>query len=172
MPPGKIRVIFFVILSIFCASITVNAQSNLNQWLADSADVVETTTFRIDNYDVISSIYVFLTSEDERRYWLVLSLEPVETGGGENVPLPCSLDSLFRRAIYSGLSSGSLPGSEQNPPVCIQVHSIVETGENASLLSLLPDDANLKVWTYSIVCPTGTITATHCGYRDEPETWQ
>lgn len=175
MPPKSIRVTLFVILIILCSSMSMNAQSDLHQWLADNADETETTTFRIDDYDVISSIYVFLTSEDEKKHWLVLSLEPVETGGGDPAPLPCSLDNMFRTAIIEAIADGNIPGAGQSLPLILKVRTMIEAEEDSLLLPLLPDEANLKVWTYSFLCLNLNIppilTGIHVEYQEDIATW-
>ena len=178
MPPKKIWIIRAMIPCILSVctlfSTQLSAQSNLNELLAEEADIVETTTFDIDDYDVISSIYVFLTSGDERKHQLVLSLEQVDASGGEP-PLPCSLDELFCQAIQDGVSNEYIRGPDNTPPPSITIRMFIEPGENGPPLSSLPEEAHLKVWTYRITWDDPNeepeVTATHVNYRTEPEVW-
>ena len=178
MPPGKIRLIWLALICIASAGSAANAQSNLQELFAQSAEETETITFRVEDYDVISSIYVFLTSGDEREHRLVLSLESVEASGGANAPLPCSLDSIFRSAILKACSDGllgSICDPDNNGPIFIQIETYIENNSNGPPLSSLPVEADQKVWTYKISCigPNSDpqILVTHAGYRDIPDTW-
>lgn len=142
MPPRFLRVAFVSILALPLWLSAATALTLLDEFPSDNPDEEETIVFNVDDYEVISNIYVFLTSGGEKEYQILISLNYNGSGGGVP-PLPCSLDHLYRSAIAEAISEDIIayPG-ESGAPSTIEI----QIGISADGLLPPPLAGNIFIW--------------------------
>lgn len=149
MPPTMSRIACAAAIFLLLAAGASNAQSGSGQGGTDTASSSHTISFSFGDYDVISTIYVFLTSGNQQTT-CVLEISSIErrTGGLLPLPVPVSLDLLYRAAIDAHHQEGDFPCDDVTFDASLSgdanLSSIIFT-----LLSLLHLSDH---WIYSVEC--------------------
>lgn len=151
MPPSICPIICTAVLLLFFTVGTPAQAQDSDSTEQDST--CHTISFSLGDYDVISSIYVFLSSGNQAPSCRVEILSIRKRGGlGWLLPTPLSLDILFKEAMNRHYEQGHLPCDQT--PDALSVQTLVNDSNGlSSILFTLYSLLHLgDVWNYSVDC--------------------
>lgn len=153
MPHIISRIVCTAIFSIMLPASILTAQSISGPDGIEQEPGCHPISFSFGDYDVISSIYVFLTTGGQQAtcYLRILSLEK-RSRLGFLLPPPLSLDLLFKEAVRCHYRDGHIPCVPT--PNAIVLHAAVADPDKIScgLLDLLSLFHLYDQWVYDLEC--------------------